>query len=409
MVRTRSSTLPLYSIPVTYTYIYCNGTRTPIYSGVKTYVTGSSSIVDVTGVKRYTIAGLQAFKPVSHARVHTTLYNGLLTQTTPVACLPSTPWYLKSYEASTGYGWGRAFGSTNDVASLLYAWRKNPSSYDLADGFSDRWQAARPSMGSRANMAVFMYELREIKRMFDLLPNKHFRLRDWKTVLQYVNGMHLNYNFGWKPFLRDVSNVIEGLSSFDRRLSTFLREQKQVLLKHERSGSSGSGIIQNWHTGQDSQWSYRVTQTWTVKYSSTFQFSYTVPPYALGEMKWRAYLDTLGLVIDPAMIWAVLPWSFVCDWFFKIGPWLQNYSPKWIQPEVNLLQACNSCKVESLVEVDLKWKVLNWPEVLFPRVADQTCATYSRAPGIPDPFPESADSLSADKIRLLISLGLARV
>ncbi len=38
-----------------------------------------------------------------------------------------------------------------------------------------------------------------------------------------------------------------------------------------------------------------------------------------------AYLDALGFELNPRIIWDAVPFTFVLDWFFGIGSWLERH------------------------------------------------------------------------------------
>lgn len=270
-----------------------------------------------------------------------------------------------------------------------------------------RFNRVKPTMNSRANLAVFLYELRDIKRMFELLPKKHLldkrgkRFKDWRSALKYANGQHLNYAFGWRPFLNDVKNTFRGLSTFEERLSKFVNQANTDLRRHasDQSESSGSYV---WNGGA---WEATLSWSFTAKHTSTFWMNYSVPNYSERELRVRAYLDTLGLQINLANIWAVIPWSFVVDWFVGVGKYLDAYSVDWLEPWINLLQASSSVKCEGTANVTLRYTGYSNPPL---KVGDFQFKAYHRRLGTPGNEVLFGD-LNPDKIRLLASLVVQQV
>jgi len=273
----------------------------------------------------------------------------------------------------------------------------------------DRWLKAKPSMATRANMTVFLGELRDIKRMFDIMPQKHFSLRNWREVIRYGNSQHLNWNFGWAPFLKDIAKCWEGLSTFEMRLAKFLREQNQQLIKHVADPAieeiGDSGWINTWNEG------YTTRRTWAKRTvnRSTFQFSYSVPPFSFEGLRWRAYLDTLGLTGSIANVWALIPWSFVWDWFLRIGDHLKTYSSDWIEPWIYFCQACSTSK--TVLTGDIKFAFSGWGYGIPYEweAAKFQYSHFSRGVGCPTYVWTNPSSLNADKIRLLASLGISLI
>lgn len=270
----------------------------------------------------------------------------------------------------------------------------------------DRWQMVKPSMASRANLTVFLLELKDIKRMWDILPNKHFRVNDWRKVLGYLNGQHLNWEFGWKPFLGDIRKTLKAIDSFQTRLDRFISNQDQELRRRFTDKVQEVVWDETYTHPLLGMWRWKYEGTLRIVRASSFDFSYVLPKMGETELRVRAYLDSLGLDLSIANLWEVIPWSFVVDWFWNVGGFLQQFSTDWVQPEIQLDQAMYSEKVE----VDFKWSVLG-PATYGSRKMPGFTSVYSRYTrqlGMPR-FSGTTESLDADKIRLGASLLLGRL
>jgi hypothetical protein len=273
-----------------------------------------------------------------------------------------------------------------------------------SQSYYDRWKRVKPTMSSRASLAVSLFELGDIRRMFNVLPGKHFKLSDWRSVLRYANSQHLNYNFGWRPFVNDVKNVFRSLDTFDSRLEKFLSSQDTDLRRRAASPGEESTVT----TVLDNGYGYaiRFTGNYTVTANSTFDYRYTLPEYGKGELRTRAYLDSLGLNITPGVIWEVVPWSFVVDWFTDVGGYLDAHSEDWIAPCVDFIQACDSSTVDCTATWALKDLEPDSRNV-YEDVAVMHYHAFTRSLGIPAWTPST--DLDADKIRLLSSLAIGQI
>lgn len=373
---------------------------------------------DIKG-RRDRVAGMPAFHPVSHFEWGITPPRDGLSGPFSPAGFPNTKyWYGMAHLArylfwsrdceegtNTPYWGDHDLGAS--LADLLFA--GVPSAYD---GHFDRWQRCKPTMGTRANLGVFLYELGDVKRMFDFIPKKHLRYKNrpvdnWRMTLAYANSQHLNFNFGWKPFIRDVQNVFSGLTSFDERLEKFVKGQNQLQTTH--AGDPESVIESDWTwlipTGEWGE--LKCTRSYRVRRNSTFQYSYSIPNYSDRELRVRSYLDTLGLHVNPQNIWAVLPWSFVVDWFYNVGNVLSRTSSDWTEPNINFVQACHSVKVDAWITCFARYTASNGISTDFIEVCNGTAQVYTRSVGMPNATFDT-DELNADKIRLLSSLFLSR-
>lgn len=310
--------------------------------------------------------------------------------------------------------WGS--GPTDDLGEWMYSKLGGYLSTELSNGrtYYDHWCQAKPGLGSRANMAVFLYELRDIKRMFDVLPSKHLTatlsgrsrvtVRTWREAIRYLNGnVHLNYNFGWKPFVRDIRNVFDGLDTFEKRLKRFVDESNQLLTRHVPDSPIYQEI--SYLSPIAYGWRYQLSGAYTFQKISTFQMAYQ-NPYSGSELRWRGYLDTLGLNPSIKNMWAVVPWSFVVDWFFNVGRLLDSDAANWVQPWIDLFQACHSWRFAASMKVDCQY--VGYSGNSMKPVGEITCVRYKREAGIPSATADTSQ-LNADKIRLLASLGLSLI
>lgn len=351
-----------------------------------------------------------AFKPVTHTKWSATV--------------DATP---GSIRIDRSVSWAHISGPTNAGIYLEYpdygfymAQKLISQVFPIASGHYNRWLAVKPTMASRASLGVFLYELREINRMFEVLPRKHFRfsrifsnigsggkssaVTDWRELFRWLNSQHLSFNFGWKPFLRDISTVIEALQRFHERFLKFLTESGRGLTKHVASTptiidlNTVDGPWVNW-------WSLNWHISGTIERWSTFQYQYDLPKgYTYDQMRWRALMDSLGAKMSLSQLWAVIPWSFVADWFYNLSAYLDSAqgTTDWLAPYITFVQSCYSVKAK----LSLTGTFKNPPDMgqTLP-VGSCDLEYYQRGVGLPEFDEEFSTELSADKIRLLASLG----
>lgn len=410
----------------------CNGQTRPWgLSGTRTFSTIGGSISDVPSSRRFALCAnvpRPDMKPCEHSKwsftpstsAVTLLYyqcGTVKTQDVPYP-YPDTDTAIDVVNAASLYYY-LGYGMYTDPApALLTSCLTTAGTIHDPSSHYDRWLKAKPSMASRANMSVFLYELRDIKRMFDLLPNKHFSVGSWKEVLKYGNGLHLNWNFGWKPFLRDLHNVTQGLRTFETRLYKFLHGANESLVRHsqdpviEGQSCPPGADINYWSASWDGNFYSRHRSYWKATYRSTFHFSYSLPALSYEELRWRAYLDTLGLAATPANIWAVIPWSFVIDWFVNVGEYLDRYSRDWIEPWIIYCQACTSMKLEVTRVSEIRHLLSYYGVRRSPQIIEAGRLEYShytRSVGLPSLAWTNRGTLDSDKIRLLASLVASRI
>lgn len=384
-------------------YVRQYPTYNPIYSNYYTcgYQERHSSISDEP--KRVWLGhgrtGSLAYKPVTHTTRDLVLKDEAMTYSYPGPPAGTAYDVLPSMVIA-----GAAGTYVVDVDPYFLSHGLGQIVRDPFVGHYDRWGIGKPSMATRANLAVFLAELRDIKRMIDILPSKHFRLRDWKEVLKYVNNQHLNYNFGIRPFLSDIGKFTRAVESFDDRLRRFVNNQMRLITRNVRMPeylhSSTTDITLN------STWKLRRELSYTLKRVSTFQFLYELPEYSYNELLWRAWADSFGANITAANIWALVPWSFMVDWYVDIGGFLDTLSTDWIEPWITFVQGCSSYHVVG----DVKLSTVGPAAWGSPHgeLGTEHFEEYVRKVGTPN-FTWDSETLDADKIRLSASLALSRL
>lgn len=228
--------------------------------------------------------------------------------------------------------------------------------------------------------------------------------------MRYVNGnLHLNYNFGWKPFISDVKKAFRGVTTFEERLTKFVARQNKDISRKASKGPFDTSTESTWTLPYRSNPTIKALTKVTVKtvHSAAFRFGYAIPDYSEKELRWRSMLDTLGLDVNPANIWAVIPWSFVVDWFAGVGGALDTLSSDWVEPFINVIQAYTSTKWE--YELTLRLDPNGggyWGDIM--NVVTLKGSKYTRLLGMPK-YQMVYPDLNADKIRLLASLAVSRI
>lgn len=330
-------------------------------------------------------------------------------------CAPS--WH-RTYYTSEAYVAGATLVAEERIANAkisdLGAYGVNQitnvigRAYD--SGHFDRWNRTRPTMATRANLAVFALELLDVRRMFErIIPYMQYSLSaksrreaaaKW---ISYCNNLHLNYNFGWKPYVRDLKNSFDAVYNFEKRYSRFLSEAEKMLHRNVRDDPQ---VVK---TAVTSSWGY--TPTWrsyeeydfTIVRTSTFDYAYRLSEARAG-LRWREWLDALGLNPSVATVWEVIPFSFVVDWFTDVGGYLQSLQTDWSQPDLTMIQSCYGWKATGTYTHSVLERA-DLGGTKFPAFS-MYYEKYHRARGVPR-FSGSTNPFDADKIRLGGSLLLS--
>jgi hypothetical protein len=100
-------------------------------------------------------------------------------------------------------------------------------------------------------------------------------------------------------------------------------------------------------TGRRTDWTGTVIQTCTAHVVWRPQ-----PLQAIGALKKTllGLLDTLGFELNPRIIWDALPFTFVIDWFFDVGGYLNRYSIDTLELPIVYVDSYLQYKEELVIE-----------------------------------------------------------
>lgn len=181
--------------------------------------------------------------------------------------------------------------------------------------------------GQELNLGTFLAEGRQTIKMFGNVTSfiakqvNNFRRKspgEWLLVKQWQRGnlsrdlwhcipqSWLELQYGWKPFMSDVFGGISHLQHRSRftlpTVSCHSHKSGRVDMIETRGGRDGSSVKLKFANQQD-VWVHLV---------------YQMNNPGLAE------ISSLGLINPVEIVWELVPYSFVVDWFLPIGPWLSS-------------------------------------------------------------------------------------
>lgn len=284
--------------------------------------------------------------------------------------------YIWASQLSPYVSWGDnsvfdRFASEGSIPSIAAC------SVDYKALSAEAYQAMKPSLSSKISLTNFILELGDLKRMFQLFDNR-------KSLSKNVAGGYLNYQFGWKLFIRDVKTIYTKLANWKQVLALYENGQNSIQVRHwSKVIDKRSGMVSQ---SNPSQYFPMETDYETVtKYTATMKFRYTVPDIKDKYVKIRALLDILGLKLNAGVVWEAIPYSFVVDWFVNVGDVLDAQSDDLLESEVEILDFCSSIKTETTLKI---WGRNKYSQIeqgaVRHWVATETSSYYKRMRHIPN-------------------------
>lgn len=240
----------------------------------------------------------------------------------------------------------------------------------------------------------------------------------------------MNVVFGWKPFVNDLRKMYNLWQTVDRRLAQIVREngrsiRRKATVLEDTSVSTVetaypypyAGVwsgIPNWIPGSTVRTVTRKTYT-RVWFSGSFRYFIL----DIGTSQWdtRARAALWGVTPTPELLWSVLPWSWLVDWFANVGDVVSNASSNAVDNLTLEYAYLMKHTVETLqvdistqhagVDLPRSWK---WPQVDHTYMSSYSTETKLRAVGdYPMLWGSNPSGLSAYQVGVLAALGASRV
>jgi hypothetical protein len=233
------------------------------------------------------------------------------------------------------------------------------------DELRDRaFKALLPGIRPRLSLLNSLYELKDFKtlshtfRNLAKLPAKGGSLTLRKVLrkaVQNTSDVYLQYMFNIGPLLSDICNIQRSLKQTRSQVNKLLEnEGKRTIVRYGHRVESpvyansslalmGHSIGQNYidrpseliGTGN----SYR-TVTADLQFRAQMEYNYTLPGWQRHNAQLLGLLDSLGVQLNPQIIWNALPWSFVIDWVADVGQWLSQFSNANLKPVTMIHRFC---------------------------------------------------------------------
>lgn len=204
------------------------------------------------------------------------------------------------------------------------------------------WNKFRPGQ-SIADLAVFLGEIKEVPRMLMTTANSFYTAytgqfkRAWspKKRIKVAAENWLNTQYGWLPFIRDLRNFYKAWKVMDDWYNQLVRDNGQWVrrrgtvtkyTKKEVVWESSSQHMSHPNLSGHPAWypygtqgSSRLVRYTQLKVWFEAAFRYYVPDIGSVKFKRRAIQHLFGANVTPLVVWELIPWSWLVDWYAKVG------------------------------------------------------------------------------------------
>lgn len=312
-----------------------------------------------------------------------------------------------------------------------------------------------PSLDDGFSMPVFLWELIELKALW-----KHIlSVKDIGTMFDAVRSLakgapgktlkelsnhFLATIFGWLPFSRDLVTIASKFMTVADKVNDFmLNAGKRRTLHFEKmlhpetfkpaewfETTSSSHTLEavgpyapfGWCKPLFEEITYLSKQKRVISncsYHMTLDYRYDLPDMNQGIISLLAELDHWGINVSVSDLWQVIPFSFVVDWIWNVGNWLERFDFQNVTPAVVINDCCRSIRYELKESTQFHEFVSITGSPLSAVPVSEVQATpnslsatrvtegYYREPGPPLPAPEDLPHFRTPKgLQWIIAMAL---
>jgi hypothetical protein len=237
------------------------------------------------------------------------------------------------------------------------------------DAYADQALAfMHPRLDEGNSLVNFVLELKDLKRMnptpsikrvfgrhsaLQRLSSRKGRKEFTKELITRLNGAALNASFGIVPFVGDIVKFYDELTTLAGKLARLKEFEGKVITRHYKRiipNPDGTLPTYDWSPltiGSNFGWPSNVVNDGNVNgsgsrdsiqpvylarwsflptYHATWRYIYTLDHMSELEEQIATHLDTLGVRLDPGIVWDAIPFSFVVDWIVDVGAFLHSFA-----------------------------------------------------------------------------------
>lgn len=316
-----------------------------------------------------------------------------------------------------------------DVGS--YSPLPSPSSLTDAEALGpEAWNRFKPgkpimslsvSLGELRDLPKSVRSLRSGLGVLKSLP-RHLSQKNYMRMVDETANQYLGYQFGWKQMVGDIAAVCQA----QRNANAYYKQLEKNNGRWHTRGGTMSSADTLWHarTAYDyilqtpllpGMWPYpqRITYTSGSVERVWFKgrFRYYVPPVLTPEGELARMRKAYGLTLPtPDVLWNLMPWTWLIDYFTSIGDSVANLSSGAVDDLVAesafIMKSIRFYERSSGTVYYKRWNGSDNIAVPISLSGERYSELKSRLPASPFGFGLSAGDLSGRQVAVLSALGI---
>jgi hypothetical protein len=169
-----------------------------------------------------------------------------------------------------------------------------------------------------------------------------------KAAIGAASSNYLGWKFAVAPLISDIRAVMRAIRSHEKQLNRLISEEGRPRVKHwsftwQEYDVYIRSTAYNCQPSTSPTWSYdigAVVNSTVIPETSVFhaevEYNYNFTQYQREHARLYGVLDSLGVNLNPAIIWNAIPWSFVVDWVFGVSKYLDQFKVRNMEPTINI-------------------------------------------------------------------------
>jgi len=348
--------------------------------------------------------------------------------------------YMVGYHKDQVFGFRGFGGADNPTAGLSVLYSPQADGHFISapvelEALKQRALVSMlPSIRSELSGVNSLIELKDITSIKGTVTGvakylASFKVRGNKTIrelLRVASDVYLQKSFNIDPLLSDISGIYTALSRVERRINDLITRSAKTQRKHYSCdlnelaspydatgaytmGGSGS-TFQSYPPVVGTCESFRQVYSEPSKFHAMIEYNFSFTQYQIEHARLLGTLDALGINLNPSIIWNALPWSFVVDWVFGVGRYLDQFTIANMEPKVNIRRFLWSIKRDRRI---VTWYQLGRNSLGIPNVGHIPASVvretaYRRVSGLPSTSSIISGGLNPKEFSLGAALVLSR-
>lgn len=277
--------------------------------------------------------------------------------------------------------------------------------------FFDKANPVKP----KASLAQFALELILGLPTFPLFAFQ--RLGTFRSL----GSEYLNVEFGWLPFVSDIRKMVRALESADKQLKQLARDSGRPVRRRLNLHHSVRNIVSYYDPGwwltthgyfaqKPGHREVDLIRRERVWGSGRFKYHFEYKPLELDAAKLRILL---GAELNPRLVYELLPWSWLIDWFtstgYTISNWVSNKGDSFAADYAYVMGSIDLINRTTYVGHLGNTNLGGWGGTSTIRSTEEYIQSYrGRFSATPYGFGLNPSSFTAKQWAILVALGITR-